>query len=225
MTNLTTTLALKKATDSDNAKTYLETDLGGSLDTVDGLFHPSTGHTHTGAGTNAPRLGQLVASQATGDLFYASGASALARLAAGTSSQALLGGASAPVWGNVTQRQFARGSTTPTSTATSYADTPDPQISLTTTGGDVLVLFVGSIACSTVGALMGLRLALAPLSNDGAITQWAAVANNAEIMVALGYWPAPAAGAYTVKAQWQTNAGTLSANGTQRYLLALEIKA
>lgn len=104
MTNLTTNMALKKATATDNAETYLETDLGGSLDTVDA-------HRHRG-GSSGLLVDTLSASQAAGDLFYATGANAIARLAAGTGSQVLIGGASAPSWGSMPAAAIAGGTLT-----------------------------------------------------------------------------------------------------------------
>ncbi|MCR4375918.1 MAG: hypothetical protein NUW22_13825 [Acidobacteria bacterium] len=68
MTQSTTILSLLKALGSDNARDYLKTSLAASLDIVDALFHTTTGHTHTGAGTNAPKIpvGSLANGAATG---------------------------------------------------------------------------------------------------------------------------------------------------------------
>lgn len=91
MSIATPNMGLTKAVDADNARTYLETDLGASLDTLDAHDHATNAH-----GLPVQRLH---ASQTAGDLFYASGASALSRLAAGAAGSVLQqGGGSAPGW-------------------------------------------------------------------------------------------------------------------------------
>ena len=52
MATLTTTLSLRKPGDSDSVQHTL--DLNNNYDLIDALFNPTTGHKHTGAGTNAP---------------------------------------------------------------------------------------------------------------------------------------------------------------------------
>ena len=54
MPNITPELGLAIAVDSDDTATYLETNLGGSLTTVDSLFNASSGHTHSGAHQGGP---------------------------------------------------------------------------------------------------------------------------------------------------------------------------
>src|SRR5258706_5756505 len=52
MSSLTTILSLRKPDGPDNVSHTL--DLNGNWDLVDALFNTSTGHKHTGAGTNGP---------------------------------------------------------------------------------------------------------------------------------------------------------------------------
>jgi len=49
MSNLTSELNLKTAVDADDTEVYLTSDLAGSLNTLDGLFNATTGHTHSGS--------------------------------------------------------------------------------------------------------------------------------------------------------------------------------
>jgi len=86
----TTNMSLSKAQDADNAETYLVTNLGASLDTIDA-------HRHRG-GTSGLLVDTLSASQASGDLFYATGANALSRLAIGSANSVLTSSGSAPQW-------------------------------------------------------------------------------------------------------------------------------
>lgn len=84
-----------------------DSDLEAQLDLLHAYFAASlnatTGHAHTGASNQGPKLSPanlVIASQAQGDILYASSASAWARLGAGTSGQFLkTNGASAnPSW-------------------------------------------------------------------------------------------------------------------------------
>lgn len=49
MSNLTGELNLKTCVDDDDTADYLTIDLAGSLQTLDGLFNNTTGHTHAGS--------------------------------------------------------------------------------------------------------------------------------------------------------------------------------
>lgn len=52
MSTTTPILGLTKNADGDNARTALSTDLPANMDAIDALFQGSTGHNHSGAGTN-----------------------------------------------------------------------------------------------------------------------------------------------------------------------------
>jgi hypothetical protein len=72
------------------------------------LANNSSGHKHTGGANDAPPIspatGLVIASQAQGDILYATSASVWARLAKGTASQVLTmnAGATAPEWKTAT---------------------------------------------------------------------------------------------------------------------------
>lgn len=73
MTLSTTILGLLKGVGTDNARDYVVTSLAASLDILDGLFHATSGHTHTGAGTHGPKIpaGSLANGAATGAVLGA----------------------------------------------------------------------------------------------------------------------------------------------------------
>jgi hypothetical protein len=84
-----------------------DSDLEGQYDLiinwVMAALNSTTGHNHDGSSNNGPEINitnLTVASQAQGDIIYASSASAWARLAKGTASQilAMNAGATAPEW-------------------------------------------------------------------------------------------------------------------------------
>lgn len=85
-----------------------DTDLEGQLDLIIAWLmacvNASTGHKHTGASNDAPPIspetGLLIASQATGDILYASSATVWARLGIGTTGQVLTVAAGLPAWGS-----------------------------------------------------------------------------------------------------------------------------
>jgi hypothetical protein len=93
-----------------------DADLEGQFDLiinwVMALVHQTTGHKHTGASNDAPILSPasclVIASQAGGDILYASSATVWARLAKGTAGQVLRmnSGATAPEWVNMSTRTF-----------------------------------------------------------------------------------------------------------------------
>lgn len=75
-------------------ETLTDSDQEGQLDLlhnyIKAMLDASTGHTHDGTSNQGPKIPAntlTIASQATGDLLYASSASAWARLAKGTASQ------------------------------------------------------------------------------------------------------------------------------------------
>lgn len=84
-----------------------DSDLEGQFDLlhtyIQALLNATTGHAHTGAANQGPKLSpanMVIASQAAGDTLYASSATAWARLAKGTAAQVLSmnAGATAPQW-------------------------------------------------------------------------------------------------------------------------------
>ena len=87
-----------------------DADLEAQLDLLHSYFNDSlnatTGHDHSGGTAEGPKIsaatGLTIASQAQGDILYASSSSAFARLAKGTAGQLLRinSGATAPEWAN-----------------------------------------------------------------------------------------------------------------------------
>lgn len=92
-----------------------DADLEAQLDLLHAYFtaclNSSTGHTHDGTSNQGPKLtpaNLVIASQAQGDILYASSATTWARLGAGTSGQFLKtqGAAANPVWANSSATNF-----------------------------------------------------------------------------------------------------------------------
>lgn len=89
-----------------------DSDLEGQLDLIItwvlACMNSSTGHAHEGTSNKSQKVsaasGLTIASQAQGDILYASSASAFARLGAGTAGQALTtaGAAANPAWAGMT---------------------------------------------------------------------------------------------------------------------------
>lgn len=85
-----------------------DADLEGQFDLLHSYFNASldgtSGHAHTGGTSDGPKIsaitGLTIASQAQGDILYASSSSAFARLGAGTSGYFLKtqGAAANPIW-------------------------------------------------------------------------------------------------------------------------------
>lgn len=125
----------------------------------------------------------------------------------------------------VTQRGIARGTTSnPTTASTTYVDLTEMSVTLTTTGGDLLVFWGANIHHNTIGALVTFGVSL-----DGAaevdehlfaIPAAAVVYGQTDI----SYFAAPAAGSHTVKVRWKVSAGTGTAYLTLRRLLVIEVK-
>lgn len=56
MSGTTATLTLITNVDGDSARTIITTDESANMAAIDALFHATTGHLHTGAGTNGPKI-------------------------------------------------------------------------------------------------------------------------------------------------------------------------
>lgn len=128
--------------------------------------------------------------------------------------------------GAVTQRRFAAATTSsPSAASGGFVDIPDPQITLATSGGDVFGVFLGTFSSNTAGAIMGLQVALSPISAISPVNQWAVNVGQGFMMVTMGLWTGLSAATYTFKGQMSVNAGTITAYATSRYAFALELKA
>src|SRR3990167_7365884 len=101
-----------------------------------------------------------------GDMVYATGANALARLAKGAAGTVLQMGASLPAWGNITAAMLnvgnARVATSESTTSTSYADlaTAGPSVSVTCPSGAAILLWFCIVANASLNerAYAGIRI-------------------------------------------------------------------
>lgn len=96
-----------------------------------------------------------------------------------------------------------------TTTSTSFADIDATNLALTitTTGGDVLITFTGATINSGGNTLFDVHesVANARLGGDDGITR----APGSGVPLAIAYWvQGLAAGSHTFKLQWRVNAGT-----------------
>jgi hypothetical protein len=152
MPDNTTNMSLKKAVDADEVEAYLDTHLAGSLDTLDA-------HRHRG-GSSGLLVDTLSATQAAGDLFYATGANALTRLAIGTASQYLQVTGGVPAWATLATVTRAGGNTTEaTTTSTSVVDLVTVSgLNITATTPFIVVANVRKSAGAAAAAAFGLKL-------------------------------------------------------------------
>jgi hypothetical protein len=100
-----------------------------------------------------------------------------------------------------------------TTASTSFVDVDGTNINLqfTTTGGDIMVGFVGAIANTTLAAQNYLDITLDSVrqgGSDGIIGCNTPVANFTVPISFVWMIPAPDAGAHTIKLQWKVSAGT-----------------
>jgi hypothetical protein len=127
----------------------------------------------------------------------------------------------------VTQSATASGVTSgPTTTSSVFADIPDMSITLTTTGGNVLVWLMTLLQNSGVAnATTQLALRADSGADVSSLTQseFKAVGSNI-VGSTLALFSGLSAGAHTFRGRWSTNAGTLLAPLTQRYMVAVELK-
>lgn len=100
----------------------------------------------------------VVGSQATGDIAYASSSSVWTRLAAGTTSQVLIGGASAPSWGALPAAAQPSGSVVQT-IKTTYA-------TYASLGTTAIVLDDSAVTWAEGNEVTGLATTITPSSNS-----------------------------------------------------------
>ena len=125
---------------------------------------------------------------------------------------------------SVTQSGYVEGSTSgPTTTSSSYADLAEMSVTLTTTGGDLLVDFDAGAYASTGGLTATFAISL-----DGAsevhIRDYN-LGSSAVTPLSLHHrFTSVSAASHTVKIRWKTSGGTITAFGTQRSLRVVELK-
>lgn len=128
--------------------------------------------------------------------------------------------------GAVTQRQVIQGSTAnPTTTSTTAVDMPDMAVSLTTTGGDLLVWGHADVYNNTINYGVNVGISLDGSAVVAISSPTVAVGGQTITPVCLDIFTGVAAGAHTVKLRWWVGfGGTATASGTNRQLLVLEAK-
>jgi hypothetical protein len=111
----------------------------------------------------------------------------------------------------------------PTTTSATYVDLTDMSATLTTRGGDLVVLFCGSFAHTGAGnsITVGLSLDAATEVADMPINEMSA--NLGFSIATATRFSGVAAGSHTIKARWKTNGATATALATARYMLVMEI--
>lgn len=126
----------------------------------------------------------------------------------------------------VTQTGLATGTSgTVTTTSGSYSTMTNMSVPLTTTGGDLLVWWVGALAHTNPAAaiVVGLKLDSGAVSFDFSLNALD-TAGKTFLAATVGRFTGVTPGPHTVTVEWLTNAATASANGTNRYLLVQELK-
>lgn len=128
--------------------------------------------------------------------------------------------------GAVTQSAYASGATsTINTTSTTYVDLTDLSVALTTTGGDVIVVLIGSFSNNTVGGAVGIAISMDAATEVAPVLMNGAANNQPQTMTTIMKFAAPSSAAHTWKGRWNV-ANTTTGTGitTCRYLLAVELK-
>ena len=128
---------------------------------------------------------------------------------------------------SVTQRRFAAGLTyNPSTTSTTYVDLLELSISLTTTGGDLLVWTSVSLYNSLASQFMYIAVSLDGAAEVAETVVVTTAAGGGNIAVASLCWafPTPSAATHTIKTRWHTGGGTMTSNGISRFLMVMETK-
>lgn len=125
----------------------------------------------------------------------------------------------------VTQTGLANGgASNPTTTSTTFVDVDSMAVTLTTTGGELLVQ--ATITSSHGSGLGTIQFALA-LDGGGevGIVQRTLTNANDQVVTSLAWrFAGVAAGSHTVKLRWLVGSGTGTATGTMRTLVVTELK-
>ncbi len=126
---------------------------------------------------------------------------------------------------SITQRTSAVGSSSsPTTTSGTYVDMTDMSVTLTTTGGDLLVWFAGTIQNSTSGQGVKAALSLDGAAEVNGATFVTAAANQQASLALVHRFAAPSSASHTVKVRWFVSGGTGTAVGTDRSVVMQEVK-
>jgi hypothetical protein len=129
-----------------------------------------------------------------------------------------------------TQTGRAVGSTPGTATtSTSYADLTDMSVTLTTTGGDLLVWLTAVYAqqAGTPNDVLYMALSLDGAAEVGEVTGMSTAINVQFTLATVARFTGVAAGSHTIKGRWKVGTGTSSLaaiGGARRTLLVEELK-
>lgn len=125
----------------------------------------------------------------------------------------------------VTQSGHATGSTSaPTTNSTTYVDMNEMSVTLTTVGGDLLVLLDSSVSNDTLGAGVFVALSLDGASEVAPRLLSEPVATYNDMMVTHHVFTGVAAGSHTVKGRWKVTSGIGTLITVQRALTVIELK-
>ncbi len=176
MSTTTTILGLIKHVDADLVRAGETTDESANKDAIDALFHATTGHLHTGATTNGPKIAlAAMAADAqpmttAGDIIYGGTAGAPTRLAKGAAAYALLmmkSDGTVPVWGTAGQIPFP-ATAAPSADANTLDDYEEGTWTPTDASGATLAFTSVSGAYTKIGRLVIASAALTfPATADG----------------------------------------------------------
>jgi hypothetical protein len=125
----------------------------------------------------------------------------------------------------VTQNAMAVGVTAnPTTVSATPVDLTDMAVTLTTGGGDVLVVLICAVQSTSTAAINEFTITQDAGADVSPVDVECPLANNPQVAVTMAKFAAPAAGAHTYKGRWSTSAGTATARAAQRYMLVIELK-
>ena len=123
----------------------------------------------------------------------------------------------------IPQIGFAKGKTSnPATASATYVDLPDMSVTMTTTGGDVLVLFFGVFQNSGAGNMTSINL-YADAAGDGFAGCAAPAADYTFNISTMAKFTGLSAASHTFKVKYAASAGTTTASGTSRYMLVIEL--
>ncbi len=173
-----------------------------------------------------------IAGQSTGDLLYFDGSHWI-RLASGTSGKYLqTKGSATPVWISSIKQSAVGTTSAPTTTSASYVVIPQMTVTITTSGGNVLILFNGAFNVQsnddfTIGIHEDSVLVAGTEQRSaffgGSLLGLTPAAITSGNVSAIGMVIAPSAGSHTYDVRWKVAAGTARAITTQRQIIVTEL--
>ncbi|UOF78236.1 membrane-anchored cell surface protein [Caudoviricetes sp.] len=125
--------------------------------------------------------------------------------------------------GSTIQNGGAVGSTSgPTTTSTSYADIAEMSVTLTTTGGNLLVWMYVDIYNDTTSANTFVAFSLDAAAEVG-VLQITQNLGNQDYPYAICYrFTGVSSASHTVKGRWKVDSGTANARGINRFIILME---